>query len=239
MNLFTSDIDWAPEEVIADTLDLFSKYNVKCTLFCTHESKVIKSIDNDENFELGIHPNFMPIFNGDNTSITKIIEDILKVVPKSKGVRSHSMVQSTPLLNIFKEYGLKYEANTLLPYWGEIHPTRLWNGLIKVPHNFEDDIHFMFNNSFKDCYLDLGINNLNIFCFHPIHVFLNTDAESTYLNAKKFYKDSKRLKKFKNNKEFGTRDLLVQLLENHSHYSEKNMTVFEFLTYNKYIEDGN
>ena len=42
MLAFTSDIDWAPEEVIADMLQLFEMHNVKCTLFCTHKSKVIE-----------------------------------------------------------------------------------------------------------------------------------------------------------------------------------------------------
>lgn len=39
--VLTSDIDWAPEEVIQDFLDLLQSFNAKCTLFCTHESEVI------------------------------------------------------------------------------------------------------------------------------------------------------------------------------------------------------
>jgi hypothetical protein len=50
MHLFTSDIDWAPEEVIEDTIGLFNKYGVKCTFFCTHPSAVIDSIRSDSNF---------------------------------------------------------------------------------------------------------------------------------------------------------------------------------------------
>ena len=50
MNLFTSDIDWAPEAVIEDTIELFNKYGVKCTFFCTHKSAVIDSIKNSSKF---------------------------------------------------------------------------------------------------------------------------------------------------------------------------------------------
>ena len=42
MILFTSDIDWAPDDVIIDMLSIFKKYNVKCTLFCTHDSDILE-----------------------------------------------------------------------------------------------------------------------------------------------------------------------------------------------------
>lgn len=38
MLAFTCDIDWAPEEVIADTLNIFEILGVKCTMFSTHHS---------------------------------------------------------------------------------------------------------------------------------------------------------------------------------------------------------
>lgn len=35
MILFTSDIDWASDEVIEDTIQLFESNNIKCTFFAT------------------------------------------------------------------------------------------------------------------------------------------------------------------------------------------------------------
>lgn len=235
MNLFTSDIDWAPEEVIADTIELFNKYNVKCTLFCTHQSSVIDSIRKDENFELGIHPNFLPLMNHQKGTIQEAIEKVLEIVPQAKGVRSHSMVQSTPLFQIFKDYGLKYEANTNLPYKSEIEPYRLWNGLVKVMHNFEDDIHFMYGYPFDDTKISNYGNKLNVFCIHPIHIFLNTDAEITYNQAKIHYQNPKELIKFRNKKTFGTRDLLIDLLENHYSFFNSSITVYEYLKTENFI----
>ena len=43
--ILTSDIDWAPEEVIQDFLDLLQSFKAKCTLFCTHQSQVISNSD--------------------------------------------------------------------------------------------------------------------------------------------------------------------------------------------------
>jgi hypothetical protein len=236
MNLFTSDIDWAPEEVIEDTVALFSKYNVKCTFFCTHESAVINSIKKDANFELGIHPNFLPLMNQQVGTIEKAIEHVLNIIPDAKGVRSHSLVQSTPLLQTFKKYGLLYEANTYLPYWADIYPTKLWNGLVKVPHNFEDDIHFMFNKSFDSCGLNLENKKFNVFCIHPVHIFLNTDCENTYNNARKYYQDSTELLKLRNTTKPGVRDLLISLLENHNRLcNNKSYTVYEYLEQNNFF----
>ena len=43
--IFTCDIDWANENVISYTLNLFKENNIKCTLFATHESKSIRLCD--------------------------------------------------------------------------------------------------------------------------------------------------------------------------------------------------
>jgi hypothetical protein len=236
MNLFTSDIDWAPEAVIADTIELFNKYNVKCTFFCTHQSSVIDSIRADKNFELGIHPNFLPLMNQQQGTIQEAIEKVLEIVPNAKGVRSHSLVQSTPLFYIFKDYGLQYEANTILPYRNDIIPYKLWNGLVKVLHNFEDDVHFMYNYSFTDTKINTFKNPLNVFCIHPIHIFLNTDIEQTYNNAKMHYQNANELIKHRNTKVPGTRDLLIKVLENHHSHFNNSLTVFEYLKSENFIE---
>lgn len=236
MNLFTCDIDWAPEEVIADTIALFDKYNVKCTFFCTHPSTVIDSIKKSNNFELGIHPNFLPLMNKRESSIEQIIENVLEFVPDAKGIRSHSLVQSTPLLDTFKKYGLLYESNTILPYKKGIEPIVLWNNLVKVFHNFEDDIHFMYNYTFDTHKLEIGQGILNMICTHPIHIFLNTDCEQTYNLARKYYQEPKELINLRNTKVPGTRDLLINLLEqHHTLFNNQSHTVLEYLEKEQYI----
>src|SRR5688500_9104547 len=109
MYYVTSDIDWAPEEVIDDFFTLLEQYKVKCTVFATHESSVIKN-SNRNLFEIGIHPNYNNCLNGGST-ITRqnVLEDILNIYPEAIGVRSHSLVQSSNLLQDFFDFGLVYD----------------------------------------------------------------------------------------------------------------------------------
>jgi hypothetical protein len=162
-------------------------------------------------------------------TINEVIEQVLEIVPEAKGVRSHSLVQSGPLLQIFKDYGLQYEANTIVPYSNNIEPIKLWNGLVKLFHNFEDDVHFMYNYSFSDTKINTFKNKLNVFCIHPIHIFLNTDIEQTYNSAKHHYQNAKELIKYRNKKSPGTRDLLINLLENHYTHFATSYTNYEYL----------
>lgn len=150
MILFTSDIDWAPDEVIEYMLNIFTEYDVPCTLFCTHESKVLQECNRDL-FEIAVHPNFNRLlFGSDGPTADTILEEIIKIYPEAIGVRSHGMTQSTPLLNLFKQKGLKYDSNQFIPYQFNLSPYDCWTGLKRIPYNWEDDIHFSYGKSFED-----------------------------------------------------------------------------------------
>ncbi|HRJ85002.1 MAG TPA: hypothetical protein PK753_04960 [Ignavibacteria bacterium] len=212
MIVFTSDIDWAPEEVIADTLNLFEVYGVKCTFFSTHHSlELTKS--NKKLFEIGIHPNFNPILNGSSDKRPDdILDEIMDIHPEAQGIRSHSMLQSTNLLQLFAERKLLYDANHFMPYHTDIKPFRLWNGMIRIPYNWEDDVHWAYGYSFDSSGIELDPDKLIVFDFHPIHIFLNTENKYRYNEAKKFYQDPKTLLNYRNKEVVGTRDLLISLL---------------------------
>lgn len=212
MIAFTSDIDWAPEEVIADTINLFEFYGIKCTFFSTHYSLEL-SKSNKKLFEIGIHPNFNPILNGQsNKRPEDILDDILEIHPDAAGVRSHSMLQSTNLLQLFADKKLIYEANHFMPYQTNIKPFRLWTGIIRIPYNWEDDVHWTYGNTFDNCGMELSDDSFIVFDFHPIHIFLNTENKFRYNEAKKYYNDPKRLLNYRNREVKGTRDLLISLL---------------------------
>ena len=147
MIAFSLDVDWAPEEVIKDSLNLFENYGVKCTVFNTHDSNIINESNRDF-FEIGIHPNFNPLLDGNNnTNADSIIKKLLKIYPEAKGIRSHSMTQSSRLLRLFKDNGLIYDCNQFFPYKWDLHPYKCWTGLKRIPYNWEDDIHFAYKKS--------------------------------------------------------------------------------------------
>ncbi len=221
---FTTDIDWAPEEIISDTLSVFEKYNVKCTLFSTHHSTVLSNCRKDL-FEIGIHPNFNPLLEGSEKSVEDIIDELLEIHPDAKGVRSHSMFQSTGILKIFAGKSLVYDANHFLPYQKGINPFKLWTGMVRIPFNWEDDVHWTYGYSFDSAGIDLNDKGLNIFNFHPIHIFLNTENKYRYNEAKQYYKNPEKLRKYRNNQTRGSRDLLISLLEyvNEKHIETKKL----------------
>jgi len=225
----TLDIDWAPEIVILDALQIFEKYNVKCTLFCTHDSKVIRSCKK-ELFEIAIHPNFNSnLYENSGELPKKKINDLLSIYPTAKGLRSHSLTSSSSLSNLFSEIGFKYESNTIIPYSQNIEITKLWNGLYSIPINWEDDIHMYYNNDFKNLKININNKNLNILNFHPIHIYLNSDKLDIYNIAKYEYNNPEKLNKFINTTNLGTRDLLIKTLDEIQSLSLKNYKLHDLV----------
>ncbi len=224
--IFTSDIDWAPEEAIADTLSLFAERGVRCTLFATHDSPEVHAADRSL-FEIGLHPNFNGLMCGDGGSVDRILDQVHGWYPEARGVRSHSMTQSTVILNRFAQHGLLYDANHFLPYWSGIQPFRLWNGMIRIPYNWEDDIHWTYGHTFDSHRLDEA-STLNVLDFHPVHVFLNTESQERYDAARPHYHDANRLLELRNTTSTpGTRDLLIRCLDAYRTAGSASMTMLD------------
>jgi hypothetical protein len=206
------DTDWVPDPLIDYSLQIFEDYNVKCTVFCTHKYEELIKI-NKKNFEIGIHPNFdNSLLSGKGSSAKIIINNLLDIYPDSKGVRSHSMTQSSKILNLFKQSGILYDSNQFFPYNWNVKPYKCWTGLTRIPYNWEDDIHFTYGRKFNE-QIQISRENFYVFDFHPFHIFLNTHSLSHYLEAKKYYQDYSKLKNFSNHDKIGTRDFLIKLLE--------------------------
>jgi len=134
----TFDIDWAHDEVLKDTIDLVESADVAATWFATHDSLMLERLRANEKFELGIHPNFNFLLDGDarnGSSAQEVIAHCKSIVPEATVVRSHSMTQSSGLLNLFKEVGVTHDVNHFVPYFigVSLKPWRLWNGMIRVP----------------------------------------------------------------------------------------------------------
>lgn len=211
----TFDLDWCHDDVLLDCIDLVERKNVKVTWFVTHATPLLERLKSNPNFELGIHPNFNYLLLGDDRNgknPENVIERLLAIVPDSVAVRSHSMTQSSNLLQLFVEKGLNYDCNHFIPEDAkiELKPWKLWNGLIKVPYFWEDDLFIQCktNDLIKDIVKRKGIK---VFDFHPIHVFLNTENIERYETTRYIHQIPDELKKYVY-KESGTRNYLKQLL---------------------------
>lgn len=194
MICLTLDLDWAHDAVLEDTLDLLG--DRPATLFATHPTPLLRR--DLPHLEIGLHPNFNPLLQGESSRpAEQVLLDLMAHYPGARGVRSHSLVTSTRLVELFGRHGLQYEANTFLPYARHLHPTRHWNGLVQIPFNWEDDLHAGYGRDFGTSGLDLA-GGLNILDLHPIHIFLNTDTMARYEAARPHFQDPATLKTLRN-----------------------------------------
>ena len=93
-----------------------------------------------------------------------------------------------------------------------LRPWRHWNGLIKVPYFWEDDIHchMQLNDSIESIACKPG---LRVFDFHPIHVFLNTEHMDRYESTRAIHHDARALLTHRSPATGGSRALLKNLIE--------------------------
>ncbi len=213
----TFDIDWAHDAVLSDTVDVVEAAGVRATWFVTHRSRVVDRIGPNPAFELGIHPNFNPLLQGDLTRATDCgaeIDAMLEIVPGCRSVRSHSVAQSGPIMRAFADRGLTHDTNDNIPEGAgmRLRPWRSSTGMVKAPYCWADEHAWSRQQSvdFRDIVNRIG---LAIFDFHPIHVFLNTEAPSTYGTARPHLRDPKRLLGLRSESPLGARAALERLLE--------------------------
>lgn len=214
----TFDIDWCSDEVLSYTLDIIEKYDIKVTFFITHETYLLERMRVNPNIELGVHPNFNPLLNGDfryGKSIDEVIAYYKNIVPEAVSLRSHALTQNSLLLNILNKFNLTHECNSYIPNNSgiELKPYLHWDKtLIRVPHFWEDDLHCIYEDSWDiDIYKDA--KGLKVFDFHPIHVFLNTEHLDRYESARESFKDLEVLKLSINRSSYGTKDFLIDIIK--------------------------
>ena len=211
----TLDMEWCHDDVLAYSINLLEKADVSATWFITHDTPMLHKLRDNPNFELGIHPNFNPLLEGDyrnGKNAEEVIDRLMNIVPEAKSVRSHSLTQSSKLLGLYKKKGLQFDCNDFVPFQEGINvkPYRLWNEMIKVPHIWEDDISCVYGGLCTSK-VDYNTNELCVFDFHPIHIFINSFDLSLYESTKEFQSNPDEMYKKRWQKD-GTQTWLENLL---------------------------
>ena len=220
----TFDIDWARDEVIGNALDIVEKADVSATVFVTHDTPLLARMRENPKIELGVHPNFVPLEKV-HFDVTDFIswaryrlEGYKKLVPEATSIRSHGLTQNSKLLDLMKDMGYLRESNLLITLSSglTLTPFYHWNGLLRVPYFWEDDIHCveMARGTYKNWRIEPFVysNSIKIFDFHPIHLFLNTEKLERYEKARPYFKQGNELHKYINYGEEGDRIFLEQLI---------------------------
>ena len=198
MNEFaiTFDIDWAPDFAIEALARTLVERRVKATWFVTHMSPAIESLrDVPELFELGIHPNFLPGSTHGKTP-TEILANLQAMVPEATCVRTHSLVQSGPLLQMMIESSLKTDVSLFVPGMAGIQPFEFrlkGKSLLRVPYFWSDDYEMEQIIPCWDLNAVLKVQGLKVMNFHPINTYLNMTNPQAYDNLKQFISDLSQL----------------------------------------------
>ncbi|MBF0473333.1 MAG: hypothetical protein HQK91_06435 [Nitrospirae bacterium] len=233
--VITLDTDWAPEYCIEFTADLLIKRNCKATWFITHASDMIKRIsENKKLFETGLHPNFLPNSSHGKTA-EEVMDYITRLCPDSKIMRTHALIQSSPLLSLINsKYNVDIDMSLLLYETPNITPhlirlSKESKGLLRIPYFFEDDVEMYNPKKIWDINNPkYHINGLKVFNFHPIFIYLNSDIIEPYEELKKIGAlstlDKKTVDPFVNTKVYGARDLFIDLIDYISNHQSASYT---------------
>lgn len=171
---FTSDIDWASEYAVEETIKIFNEKSIPLTMFVTHKSDVVDRAVKEGKIKAGIHPNFMPD-SSQGKNYEEVIDFLFNLLPNARGSRGHRYYSVNDTVEMLVKRGIKYESNvcTLLD---SIPPYLHRNNIVEFPIFFEDGAYLLnfqdidFNN-FRDEFLSPGLKIINV---HPMHLMLNT-----------------------------------------------------------------
>lgn len=192
--LITLDIDWAPDFVIDWVADQLITHRVRATWFVTHASPSIERLRRHSDlFELGIHPNFLPGSTHGQTP-AEVLKYCMKIVPEAVSMRTHSLVQSTPLLEqVMTRTPITRDVSLFMPYAAHLHPIEYHlkgHVLHRFPYYWEDDfeMHRPRPNWCLAPLCETGLG-LKIFNFHPIYIYLNSTNFESYHTIKQRHRE--------------------------------------------------
>lgn len=222
-SLLTLDVDWAPDFVIDHISTMIKKFKIKTTWFITHDSPAIQRLMGESLFEVGLHPNFENNSTQGN-GIDNILQNLKKIVPGAKSIRTHGLLQSTNILSKFNQYGIDVDVSLFLGKQPLLKPHySKYFKLTRIPYFWEDDVEMEEGADWENVEKYNQISGLKIYDFHPIHIFLNSHSFAEYKKIKNMdwpNMDEAKLLSHKN-ESFGTETFFKLLLE-----SLKNKNTF-------------
>jgi hypothetical protein len=181
--VLTADQDWAPAWATTELCQKWVEAGQHGTLFVTHQCASLASLRAAGAVELGWHPNFR---SGSTHGATEaeVLGTLARLVPEAAGVRAHGLMTSTRLASEYARRGLIYESSYLLEGAAGLAPVVNWDGLVRLPIYWEDDVHMLHEKIFRLDKPGLERPGLKVFNFHPVHVALNSGSPHGYERLK-------------------------------------------------------
>lgn len=209
------DIDWVPDYMLQYVADIVSHLDV--SFLHTHASPISKKVA--DHFPSGIHPNLQ-----ENSDQGKNIDDAIRFLRDLnvgfETCRFHVLDFGYPDLNKLSQAGTELDSSVLLFNGRNILPVYHHDiDMVIAPYFWEDGIYLKSKKHYKDKdIINWKTPGLKIFDFHPLDLFLNTSDIGTRNNFKNSVSklqetDEMFARKFINRDEFGSRDILLDLIQ--------------------------
>lgn len=180
----TLDVDWAPDFMIDAAAEALVARDVRATWFVTHASPAIDRLrERPDLFELGIHPNFLP-GSSHGATPAEVVAHCANLVPGARAVRTHCLMQSTPLHDeLLRGSDVEVDLSLFLPGARGVEPVVQWSPagrLLRLPYVWQDNMEMYAPEPQWDTGAVLDAPGLRIFDFHPVHVWLNSRSFDRY-----------------------------------------------------------
>lgn len=196
----TVDVDWAPDWAMRRLLEDLVTAGMPSTWFITHETPVVDDLRaHPDLVELGIHPNFQP-GSSHGATPSAVIAECMRIVPEATTMRTHCLVQSTPILQaVVDESPIVLDASVYLRDLSGVRVSELpldrQRRIARVPYVWEDDLEFFASHPRWDGIEFLRSRNapdeLTVLDVHPIHYVLNSADVRPYQALKAAFADTR------------------------------------------------
>jgi hypothetical protein len=184
----TLDLDWAPDFMIDAAAQTLLDRGVRATWFVTHASPAVERLrEHPDLFELGIHPNFLP-GSSHGATPAEVVAHCAALVPEARAVRTHCLLQSTPLHDeLLRGSDVSVDVSLFLPGAVAVEPVVQWSPagrLLRLPYVWQDNMEMYSPQPNWDTEAALDAPGLRIFDFHPVHIWLNSASFAPYERLK-------------------------------------------------------
>jgi len=176
----TFDTDWAPDFVLRELVDELDRFGLKATFFATNPTDVLAESDR---LEIAWHPNFMP-GSSHGATTDEVLETCRKWFPRSVGMRSHGLIQSSNLLRALSRHGLRYDSNLLLYDLPYLQPFATFYDIVRIPYVWSDASHLLTGRPLELGTLPLDLPGLKVLDLHPMLWYLNSTSPGDYAELK-------------------------------------------------------
>lgn len=178
----TFDIDFAPDYMIQNILQLLKKFEITATFFTTHESPLLKTISELQEFEIGIHPNLSQN-STQGYDLKEIIDNLKTSFPDSIGNRFHLLKYSYRDLRELGRMGFQYDVSTVrfnCPYLLPVFHNDI--NMMLLTYSWEDGLCENAGLPMNLNSIDIDSPGIKILNFHPMNTFINSPNEEIRVN---------------------------------------------------------